>query len=151
MELNVVHILGNLTRDPETRHLASGTSVTTFSLACNRRYTVNGEKREEVLFIDVTAWAKTGEFVQKYMQKGSSCLVHGYLKQEIWDDKQTGAKRSKIVLVADRVGFGVPSRKEGEGGAAPTRSEARPAGQQGDLPENFGEGDPTAGNDDLPF
>ena len=69
---NKVILMGNLTRDPELRYTPKGTAVARFTLAVNRTYTTEtGEKKEEVSFIDVDAWARQGEVIAQYLKKGS--------------------------------------------------------------------------------
>ena len=98
--------LGNLTRDPEVRYAANGTAVCGFSLAINHSYkTATGEKKDEVLFMECTAFGKTAETLAQYTKKGRSLLVTGRLKSNEWEDKQTGAKRSKIGCVVDSFQF----------------------------------------------
>lgn len=148
--INKVMLIGRLTRDPQTRHIQSGTSVTEFGLAVNRSYTVNGEKREEVLFVDVSAWAKAGETIERYVKKGEQLYVEGRLKLDTWDDKDTGAKRSKLSVVVDQFQFlggsGDGSERQQSGGSR-RRDEIRPDdfGVGGDVPH--GGGTP----DDVPF
>jgi len=116
--LNHLSIAGNLTRDPETKYLPSDKIVCKFTVANSQTYMVNGEKREDVVFLDCTAWAKTAETIGKHFKKGKPIIVEGKLKQENWEDKDTGAKRSKICLTVDRFHF-VPDgkgRSEGESG-----------------------------------
>ena len=105
MSFNKVIFMGNLTRDPETRQ-AGSSSVCAFGLASSRKYkTKDGEQREETTFVDVEAWGRTGELVQQYMAKGRKVLVEGELKLDTWDDKDTGAKRSKLSIRATTVTF----------------------------------------------
>ena len=92
--------MGRLTRDPETRTTPSGKSVTSFSLAIDRM-----GADDQADFFNITAWEKTGELVQKYLAKGRRVLVQGRLRQDSWDDKQTGKKRSNITVVANDVTF----------------------------------------------
>jgi len=87
-----VHIVGNLTRDPETKAVLD-TSVTSLSIAVNRKY----KEKESVSFIDCKAWGKTGEIIAQYLRKGNGISVRGDLVQENWEDKQ-GNKRSKLVV-----------------------------------------------------
>ena len=83
---NRVVLVGNMTRDPESRALPSGQPLTKFSLAINRSYsTKEGEKREEVTYVDVDAFGKQAEVIAKYCSKGSGILVEGRLKQDSWD------------------------------------------------------------------
>jgi single-strand DNA-binding protein len=113
--LNEVRLIGRLTRDPELRAIPSGQSIATFGLACNKKYTgTDGQAREDVLFVDVTAWGKQAELVSKYMKKGRLIYVGGRLKLENWDDKTTGQKRSKISVVAGNVQFLDWKEAEGE-------------------------------------
>src|SRR3954447_7050067 len=116
-QLNKVFLMGNLTRDPELRRLTNGTAVTDLGLALNRTYTgKDGEKREEVVFIDVTVWDRQAETCCQYLRKGRAVHVEGFLKMDSWDDKTTGEKRTKLKVQADRVQF--LDRKEDGGGQA---------------------------------
>lgn len=98
--INQVILMGRLTRDPETRTTPSGKTVTSFSLAVDRQ-----GQDDQADFFDVTAWEKTGELVQQYLSKGRRVLVQGRLRQDSWDDKDTGKKRSKVEVVASDVTF----------------------------------------------
>lgn len=90
-----------------------------FSVCVNRTFTANNEKREESCFIDCTAWGKTGEIINEHMRKGSTILCDGRIRQESWDDKQTGAKRSKLTMVVESFQFAGP--KPSDDGNAPPR------------------------------
>jgi len=103
---NKVTLLGNLTRDPETRNTPSGQSVTNFSLAVNRTWKgSDGQQQEAVSYIDCVAWGKAGEIISQYLTKGRPVLVHGRLDQRSWDDKDSGQKRSKIEVVVEDFNF----------------------------------------------
>lgn len=113
---NKAILMGNLTRDPELKHTNNGTAVCSFGLAVNDKYkTAAGEDREEVYFADITVWGKQGENCAKYLKKGASALVEGKLCMDTWDDKDTGAKRSKTSITANNVKF--TSAKSEESGA----------------------------------
>lgn len=102
---NKVFFIGNLTRDPEMRVLPSGTKTAAFGLAVNRRYTASdGEKKEDVCFIDVVLFGKQADAVGHYLAKGRQVLLEGRLQYRTWD-AQDGSKRSKHEVVADRVTF----------------------------------------------
>lgn len=101
--LNAVMLAGRLTRDPELRHLPNGTAVCKLGVAATRYYKSGDEKKEETLFIDVTAWAKTAEWVGENLHKASEVLIEGRLQQEEWPDKETGEIRRKIGIVAERI------------------------------------------------
>ena len=106
LSINTVHLGGNCTRDPQVRFLANEKAVCNFGIAINRTWKdANGEKKEDVTFCDVTAWGRTGELCGQYLTKGSPVYVQGRLHTESWDDKATGQKRSKLVIVADNVQF----------------------------------------------
>ena len=146
-QLNKVFLMGNLTRDPELRRLANGTAVTDLGLALNRSYTgKDGEKREEVVFIDVTVWDRQAETCCQYLKKGRAVHVEGFLKMDTWDDKTTGEKRSKVKVQADRVQF--LDRKDDAGGGGSMGSDDEynapaPAPRRA-APEPRGTGGPPA-------
>lgn len=98
--INQVILMGRLTRDPETRTTPSGKTITSFSLAVDR-----AGQDDATDFFDVTAWEKLGELVSQYLSKGRRCLVQGRLRQDSWDDKETGKKRTRIEVVASDVTF----------------------------------------------
>ena len=140
--INNVVLLGNLTREIELRFTPKGSAVANMGLALNRVWTdESGQKKEEVTFLDVAVFSKQAENCAKYLKKGSQVAVIGRLRQENWDDKNTGQKRSKITIVADNVQF-LGSPAGGEGGAAAAPRAARPAahsapaGGSGEPPES---------------
>ena len=98
--INQVILMGRLTRDPEVRTTSTGKTITSFSLAVDR-----GGQDDQADFFDITAWEKLGELVSQYLTKGRRCLVQGRLRQDSWDDKETGKKRSKVEVVATDVTF----------------------------------------------
>ena len=101
---NKVILMGNLTRDPETRQTPSGQSVTNFSLAISRSWKgQDGNTQEAVSFIDCVAWGRTGEIIAQYVQKGRPILVSGRLDQRSWE--QDGNKRSKVEVVVEDFNF----------------------------------------------
>lgn len=103
---NKVIIAGNLTRDPELRYTPKGTAIANISLAVNHKWTNEaGEKKEEVTFVDCSAFGRTAETLGQYMRKGRPLLVEGRLRQETWDDKATGAKRSRLTVVIESCQF----------------------------------------------
>jgi len=124
---NKVILLGNVTRDPEIRYTPKGTAVTELGMAVNRVYsTDSGEKREEVLFVDVTLWGRTAEIAGEYLKKGRPVLIEGRLQLDTWDDKQSGQKRSKLKVVADGLQL-IGGRPPGASGGPAESSEPRPA------------------------
>lgn len=99
-------ITGNLTRDPEVRTTPSGASVCSFSVAVNRVYKdASGTQKEDVSFIDCSAWGALGNMIGQYAKKGSAVLVSGRLDQRSWEDKNTGQKRSRVEIVVEDFNF----------------------------------------------
>jgi len=112
MSLNVVILSGNIGREPETRN-AGSSSVTSFAIAVNESWKDrDGNKQERTSWVDVEAWGKTGDMVSQYLGKGAQCTVEGRLQQDTWDDRETGQKRSKLKVVANRVHFGPRQQKQ---------------------------------------
>ncbi len=104
--LNKVFLIGNLTRDPELRYTPQGSAICDLGLAINRQYTTNdGVKKEEVCFVDITAWGRQAETCNRFVKKGSQIFVEGRLKLDSWQDKETGKNRSKLNVVAERIQF----------------------------------------------
>ncbi|MDA1008495.1 MAG: single-stranded DNA-binding protein [Planctomycetota bacterium] len=120
--VNKVILIGNLTRDVELRAIAGGQSVGNFGLALNRNFTTkDGEKREEVTFVDCEAWGRTAEIMKQYLSKGRPVYVEGRLKLDSWEDKE-GKKQSKLKVVVEEFQF-LGSREGGENrGTASTAS-----------------------------
>jgi single-strand DNA-binding protein len=113
---NKVILMGNLTRDPQLKYLPSQTAVVEFGLACNRKFkTQAGEDKEEVTFVDCTAFGRTGEVINQYFTKGKPIFIEGRLKYDQWEDKQGGGKRSKLTVVIENFQF-VGGRDGGGGG-----------------------------------
>jgi single-strand DNA-binding protein len=103
---NKVLLMGNLTRDPQMKYLPNQTAVVDFGLACNRRYkTQSGEDREEVTFVDCSAFGRTAEVINQYFTKGKPIFIEGRLRYETWEDKQGGGKRSKLSVHIDNFQF----------------------------------------------
>src|ERR1700716_2806383 len=92
-----VIVMGILTRDPVVLYSAKGGAVCDLGLAVNRNYTLdNGEKREEVTFVDVVLWARLAEIAGEYLKKGRPVFIEGRLRLDTWDGKQRGQKRRKL-------------------------------------------------------
>ncbi len=150
---NRVILVGNLTRDPELRFLPNNTAVCEFGLAVNHRWRdKDGNQREDVCFVDISAFGRTGETINQYMAKGRQILVEGRLRYDSWT-AQDGSKRSKLSVVADNFQF-VGSRDAGErseGGERRRPPERQP--ERGAAPaqdEGSYESRPSGG-DDIPF
>ncbi len=103
---NRVVLVGNLTRDPDHKQLASGQSVCRLGLATNRQFKnkQTGSMVQEVCYVDIDVWGVQAESCNQYLRKGSPILIEGRLKFDTWED-QSGQTRSKHSVVADRVVF----------------------------------------------
>ncbi len=122
--LNTIFIMGNLTRDPESRYLQGGTPVCTLPLASNRTYTgSNGQKKDEVCYVDVIVFGKPAESCGQYLKKGRQVLIEGRLQYRTWEDKD-GGKHSKHEVVADRVQFMGGPKGNAQGAVAQSEEEA---------------------------
>jgi len=97
---NKVILVGNLTRDIELRYSQSGMGIANTAIATSRKFTSNGEKKEEVCFVDITFFARSAEIANQYLRKGSKILVEGRLNFDQWVD-QNGQKRSKHSVIVE--------------------------------------------------
>ena len=140
---NKVILGGRLTGDPELKTTQSGISVTSFSVAVNRRYSGAADQQPQADFINVVAWRQKAEFVSRYFRKGSSICVVGSLQTRSWTDRN-GQKRYATEVVADEINF-VDSKGESPAGRQPS---ARPASQY--TPESYGNPSFSSQDDDAP-
>ena len=133
-----VDLIGNLTKDPELMVFDSGKTKVSFSVAVNRRWNdESGEKKEQVSYFDVIAWAYTADDIARILSKGNAVIINGRLEQQSWDDKTTGEKRSKVVVIADNIALALRNiesyerRQMGEGKTSipdqKTSTSSRPA------------------------
>ncbi len=156
--LNKVFLLGNLTRDPDLRYTTGGTAVCRLGLAVNRRFTTaRGEDREEVCFVDIDVWGKQAESCGNYLRKGAPALIEGRLQFDQWEDRETGRKRSRLLVTAERVQFlGSPGRGGDFGdGAGPRAAPPVEGSRQADAAPvegrtNAGPASPPPAHDPMP-
>ncbi|MDA1190645.1 MAG: single-stranded DNA-binding protein [Candidatus Poribacteria bacterium] len=150
-ELNRIIVIGNLTRDPEMRILDSGTAVTKLGLAVNTTYVSNGERQEDVCFINVDAWGRIAETANQYLRKGSKVLIEGRLQYRTWET-DSGDKRSVHDIRAQSIQFldrpgggdGGGDYSDGASDPAPARSSSsRPARRSAPANDDI--------EDDIPF
>jgi len=100
--LNKVILMGNVTKNPEVRYIpSSGTPVAKFGIAVNKKYKSGDETKEDTLFVDVAAFARTAEIVGEYVTKGDPILIEGELKLQTWE--QNGEKKSKHEVRANNI------------------------------------------------
>lgn len=102
--LNKVILIGNLTRDPESRTTGGGMVIANMGLAVNRRYkNAQGVSTDETTFVDITAFGPTANFAAQYLRKGNQVSIDGRLKLEQWQDRNTGQNRSKLIVIAENI------------------------------------------------
>lgn len=145
---NRVILGGRLTADPELRQTSQGTSVTSFSVAVNRRFNKTNEGQQATDFFNCVAWRSNAENIARYFKKGSSICIVGTIQNRSWTDQQ-GQKRYATDIVVDEFNF-VDSLKE-SGGSVPqmtTDSYNAPAYSSTEETPKFEE---LSNDDDLPF
>lgn len=133
---NLVIIAGHITRDPELRFTTNGAALVQFGIAVNKKFTKDGEKKEIVTFVDCKAWREHAEYIGDNFRKGDGITVTGELTTEAWDDKATGAKRSKTLVLVSSAAI-CPKAEKGEEGTPRQPSTTNPP-----TPEE---------KDDVPF
>ena len=144
--LNKVILGGRMTTDPELKTTQSGTAVTTFSVAVNRKVAKDQELKTD--FITCVAWRQTAEFIARYFRKGSCICVTGSLQQRQWQDKD-GNKRYATEVIVDEANF-VDGKRDSESAEHTTK--------RGDIPPTdekilsvVSHFDNMSNDDDLPF
>ena len=134
-DINKVLLIGRLTRDPEVKQTSTGMSYCRFSLAVNRYYIQNEERKEEVSFLNCVAWGKQAEVIGKYCAKGKQIGVEGRLKQNSWQDKE-GQARSSIDIIVEQM------QLLSSASTAPRQTENTPGSPEIEA---------TISDDDIPF
>ena len=134
---NKVILVGNLTRDIELRYSQGGMAIANTAIATSRKFTVNGEKKEEVCFVDITFFARSAEIANQYLRRGSKILVEGRLNFDQWVD-QNGQKRSKHSVVVETMQM-LDSKGESQNGGnyAPQQSQAQQGGYAPQQPQSY--------------
>jgi single-strand DNA-binding protein len=147
--LNKVFLMGNLTRDPELKHLPSGTPVVEIAIAINRQWNDrnSGERKEATTYVDCKTMGRRAEVIDQYFSRGKPIFIEGRLDFRSWEAKD-GGKRSKLEVFIENFEFVGGGRGEGGGGGEPGRSRSAPE-------ESYSrdEGPPAEayGDDDVPF
>ena len=146
--LNNAVIMGRLVADPELRTTGSGISVTSFTVAVDRRYARSGEERQTD-FIDVIAWRQNAEFISKFFRKGSMIAIQGYIQTRTYEDKN-GNKRKAVEVVVDNASFCGSKAESGSGSYS--REDSYASAQPAPSYSTADEGDfKEIPEDDLPF
>lgn len=114
---NSCTLMGNVVKKPIYKELGDN-GVVKFTVATNRKWKNSaGETSEEVAFIDAEAWGGLAKVIDQYAEAGKPIFVSGFLKQDNWEDKETGQKRSKLILKVEEMQLlgGAPQREESSG------------------------------------
>jgi len=145
--INRVVLVGNLTRDPEMKHLPSGTALCSLRIAVNtRRKDESGQWTDKPNYFDVAVWGAQGESCAQYLAKGRPVAIDGRLEWREWEATDGSGKRQAVEIVADNVQF-LGSRGDGDGSGG---SSFVPAGAaQGSAGSADFPSSPT--DDDIPF
>lgn len=145
--MNKAFIIGNLTRDPESRNVGDKT-VCNFTVAVNRRSVRADSGEPDADFFRVAAWGKTGESCQKYLSKGRKVCVIGRISARAYADRQSGEPKASLEIMAEDVEFLSPANQQGG------YQSAQPSGaavQQSAYAQALAEGYTPVSNDDVPF
>jgi single-strand DNA-binding protein len=145
--INRVVLVGNLTRDPEMKHLPSGTALCSLRIAVNtRRKDESGQWTDKPNYFDVSVWGNQGESCAQYLAKGRPVAIDGRLEWREWEATDGSGKRQAVEIVADNVQF-LGGRNDGDGGGG--GGQFVPAGASQSNSADF-PSQPT-GDDDVPF
>lgn len=157
MSVNKVILVGNVGKDPDVRHLESGASVASFTLATTERFkdrNNGGEYQEQTEWHNIVCWRNLADIVEKYVVKGTQLYVEGKLRTRSWDDKTTGQKRYITEINADTIQL---LGKKGDNAGSQNNSGYAPhAAQQNQSlnsqsPQNSASQSEDNADDDLPF
>ena len=107
---NRIVLVGSLTKDIELRYTQNGAAIGSSGIAVTRKFNVNGEKREETCFIDITFFGKQAEIANQYLSKGSKLLVEGRLKFDQWTDNNGNNRSKHTVAVENMTMLGEPKQ-----------------------------------------
>lgn len=102
-DLNKIIIIGRLTNNPELKYIQNGSAVANFSIANNKSFTQNGEKKDQVSFFNCVAWSKLAELICQYCKKGDRIGIEGKLQQRSWEKE--GKKNYIIEIVVENIQF----------------------------------------------
>lgn len=117
------------------RYTQNGSAVAQLGLALNRQWNdKDGSKKEDVTFVDLTAFGKTAEIAGQYLKKGRQVLIEGRLKLDTWDDKQTGQKRSKLNVVVESLHLLSDGKRSEKTEEAPTEQQQFPKDDSDTVP-----------------
>ena len=154
-DINRIFLIGRLTKDPELRYTQGGTSIASFSLANNRTYMAQNERKEMVSFFNCIAWGKPGEVIAQHCKKGQRIGIEGRLQQRSWQD-QAGAKRNTVEIVVENFQFlsGTQGQEKGDNSSFVPVPDDSQAPQAAPYYPSSPEADTSPGHfsdEDIPF
>ena len=150
-DINRVFMIGRLTKEPDLRYTQGGTSVTSFSIANNRSYTAQNEKKDQTSFFSCVAWGKMGEVIAQHCKKGHRIGIEGRLQQRSWQD-QSGQKRNTVEIVVENFQFLEGKGRESETSEGDSASgNILASGTVQDDAESFESQSPHFSDSDIPF
>jgi single-strand DNA-binding protein len=150
-DINHVVLIGRLTRDAELKYTPQGQPVSKFAVAVNRGVKKGDKWEEEANFFDIVLWGKRGESLNQYLLKGKQVGVDGELRQERWNDRDSGQSRSKIEIIANDINLlgggnsGNSENRGSSGGNYYSGKQSAPPKQEYTRPSSDGF------TDDIPF
>lgn len=151
-DINRLFIIGRFTKEPDLRYTQGGTSVASFSVANNRSYTAQNEKKEQVSYFNCVAWGKTGEVIAQHCKKGHRIGIEGRLQQRSWTDEK-GQKRNTVEIVVDNFQFleGKGSGRESESEGDQASGNLLSSGTEQTDEKSFEDQSPHFSDDDIMF
>ncbi len=151
MNLNRAQLIGNLTRDPETRTTPNGQTVSTFGVATSSSWKdAGGQRQERVEFHNIVAWGKLAEICQQYLGKGRKVFVEGRLQTREWQG-QDGTKRNRTEIVADNMIMFDKAPQNGNGASAPWSAAQRQATPAAEFAPTAAPAEEEIKVEDIPF
>ena len=152
MDLNRATLIGNVTRDPESRTTATGQSVASFGVATNMVWTdAQGQKQQRAEFHNIVAWGKLADICKQYLVKGKKIYIEGRLQTREWE-AQDATKKTRTEIVAENM---IMLDRGGQPGGAqaytPSTPSPQPQSQPSSSPVDHGVGDQEIRIEDIPF
>lgn len=153
---NKAELIGNLTRDPELRYTPSGSAVCTFSIATNRSYVTDGERKEEVDFHRIVAWTKLAELCGQLLKKGTRVFVSGRIQNRSWEGQDGQQRQTTEIVIDDMIILTAKGSSDIEAGEISEPATKQPEEKKEDAPAAEPKTEPKAEQEvvdesDLPF
>ena len=151
-DINRIFMIGRLTKDPELRYTQGGTSIASFSVANNRSYSAQNERKEMVSYFNCIAWGKTGEVIAQHCKKGQRIGIEGRLQQRSWQD-QSGQKRNTVEIVIENFQF-LDAKPRDNDFSSQASATPPPQEEYSPSPQFYGQetdSSPHFSDDDIPF